>query len=449
MPTDSELTPRLEREASGFDWWSGVYGTEVEDLKVKIIFERMTDGDNGAIWSEARALIVSEEHDPITVIPPSRTNLMNATKGGSGWKGLAQTLGEMASVVKWDAAVAQGVEQAIEVYRNGETETALRTGNLELGHPFLLEPFVATSGVSVFYGEGGTGKSLLALGMAVAVAGDLPVFGQYPRVSGPVVYFDYEDDSSVHEERLTAILSSLKVDSLKHPIWHRSLVAKVSQSQATMRRTVQERGAVMAVLDSIGMGRGGNANTAEDTVRMFRALRSLDVPTLAIDHVNKEDKRSGEVASPYGSVYTINSARLLWGAVAAPAMTTETKKFLNLTNTKANRVALHPPMGISVAYQNQRDDTAKARWLDKVDFAVMDEWWSAKEPDTWAIIEHYMEQHPIERYSITELAMFLDMPRGTVEKAMQRNARSVVKEKRGREYVYGLILGNNVTELHL
>ena len=442
----TEFRPKLDNEESGFDWWSGVFYTELNDLRIKLIFERLSDGDNGAIWCEARALVMAEG-EMHTIIPPSRTNLMNATKGGSGWKALAQTLSEMASSVHWDEALAEGVQRAIEVYRTGEQEQALRTDSLELGHPFLLEPFIASSGVSVFYGEGGTGKSLVALALAVAVAADFPIFGHYPRESGAVLYFDYEDDSSVHEERLAAIIRSTGV-TLKHPIYHRSLVAKVSQSQASMRRSIAERGAVLAILDSIGMGRGGNANTAEDTVRMFRALRSLDVPTLAIDHVNKEDKRSGEVISPYGSVYTINSARMLWGAVAAPGLTTATKKFLNLTNTKANRVALHEPIGMSISYQNQRDDTHKTRWLDKVDFSIHDEWWSVKEPDAFDQIKHYMELHPMERYSIRELTTFVDLPRATVEKAIQRNSGDLKKEKRGREYVYCLAAGlNNVVEL--
>lgn len=432
----TEFIPILHTEKSGFDWWSGVYHTNLEDLRVKLVFERMADGENGAIWCEARA-IVNAEGEMRTVIPPSRTNLMNATRGGAGWKGLVATLSDMASTIAWDEAVAEGVEKAIEVFRNGEKEIALEHSDLKLGNPYLLEPFIASSGVSVFFGEGGTGKSLIALALSVAVAADFPIFGKYPRVSGPVMYFDYEDDSEVHEERLAAILKSTGA-TLEHPIYHRRLVAKVSSSQATMRRSIGERRAVLAVLDSIGMGRGGNANTAEDTVRMFRALRSLNVPTLAIDHVNKEDKRSGELVSPYGSVYTINSARLLWGAVAAPGLGNENKKYLNLQNTKANRTALAKPVGMSVTYTNREDKEHKTQWLEQVDFEIHDEWWATKEPDAFEKIHHYMIQHPLERYTIRDLAMFVDLSIAAVEKAVQRNSRVLDKEKRGRGFVYRL-----------
>lgn len=445
---DTEFRPILKTEQSGFDWWSGVYHTDLEGLRVKLIFERMSDGENGAIWCEARALVMAED-EIRTVIPPSRTNLMNATRGGVGWKGLAATLSDMARSIAWDEAVAQGVERAIEVYRTGEQEKELRYQKLTLGNPFLLEPFIASTGVSVFFGEGGTGKSLIALSLAVAVAGNYPIFGKYPRQAGPVMYFDYEDDSEVHEERLAAILKSIKIE-LEYPIYHRKLIAKVSQSQATMRRSIGERGAVLAVLDSIGMGRGGNANTAEDTIRLFRALRSLDVPTLAIDHVNKEDKRSGETVSPYGSVYTINSARLLWGAVIAPGLTSEDKKYLNLQNTKANRTALSPPMGMAITYHNREDDVHNTRWLGQVDFEVFDKWWASKEPDTFERIRHYLGQHPEEWYSIRELVMLTNLSQAAIEKALQRNKRALQKKKRGREFVYALIPEkNNVIQLEL
>jgi hypothetical protein len=450
MPQDIEratFRPILDSTEAGFDWWAGTYTTDLEGFTLRLVFERLSDGDNGAIWGEARATAIAEgEHR--TLIPPSRVNLMNATRGGSGWKALASTLDDLVTQVAWDEAIAEGVGKAIEIYRVGEQEQELRTHELDLGHPFVLEPFIAASGVSVLYGEGGTGKSLLALGMAVAVAADLPIFGHYPVKSGPVLYFDYEDDSGIHEERLAAIMKSLDITSLKHPIYHRKLVAKVSQSQASMRRSIHERGAVMAVLDSIGMGRGGNANTAEDTVRMFRALRSLDVPTLAIDHVSKEDKRSGEVITPYGSVYTINSARLLWGAVIAPGASSATEKYLNMKNTKANRVALHKDMAISMTYENKRVDEHNLRWLDRVDFKIHDEWGSANEPDAWDQVEHYLMTHPNDKLTIRELATFAGIKVGTVEKAVQRNQKALRIEKRGRANVYSLAaVKDNVIEM--
>lgn len=435
-PDTEQARLQLHTTKAGYDWWEGVFTTNIDNLYVKILFERLVDGDNGAIWCEAKVHI-EMDGIPKAVLPPSRTNLMNASRAGSGWKGLIQTLDDLASSIRWDEPIATAVEHSIEVFRTGELERALTTDVVDRGHPFLLEPFVASTGVSVFFGEGGTGKSLIALALAVAVAADEPLFGHRPREAGPVVYFDYEDDHEVHEERLAAILDGSKA-TLKYPIYHRSLIAKVSQSQASMRRAIGEREAKLAVLDSIGMGRGGNANTAEDTIRLFRGLRSLGVPVLAIDHVSKEDKRSGSLISPYGSVYTINSARLLWGAVVATDLSSENEKYLNLSNTKSNRTALHQPMGVRLQYRNKANEEHKTRWLESMSIDMYDKWWEIQTPDTWAAIKHHLYKHDGSFWTINEMAMTLELEPATVEKAVQRHMGQLVREKKGRAYGYTL-----------
>ena len=437
-----DVTPHRTEESSGFDWYSAEYSLFEDKITARITFERLADGDNGAIWSEARAWITVEGEER-NLIPPTRVNLMNSTRGG-GWKSLVDVLSDAATDVQWNETVSNCVGRAIEVYRTGDVEQALSPQHVDrTSHPMLLDPFVASSGVSVFFGEGGTGKSLIALGMAVAIASGHPVFGTLPRATGPVVYFDYEDDPEVHAERLAAILSGTKAE-LKHPIYHRSLIAKVSQSQSSMRRSVAETGSVLAILDSVGMGRGGNANTAEDTVRLFRALRSLEVPVLAVDHVTKEDKRSGSMISPYGSVYTINSARLLWGATVAQGLTTDREKYLNLVNTKANRSALHEKMGMKIAYHNQEDEELRSRWLDSVDFTTYDEWWDENEVSVWDLLVEHLSV-ATGSWTIKELAIAIGQTEEAVTKAVQRNKRSLLREKKGRAYAYRLPHGSEQT----
>lgn len=431
------MKDQLVEETSGYDWWEGQYDLFREDIRARIVFERMADGDNGAIWCEARAwmTVSGEEH---SLMPPSRVNLMNSTRG-SGWKSLVDMLEDQTNEVAWNEVVSTSVSKAIEVYRTGNTEQPLKPNTGTTTHPFLLAPFIASTGVSVFFGEGGTGKSLLALGMAVAVASGQPIFGQTPRIVGPVTYFDYEDDPEVHEERLAAILKGTKT-TLNYDIFHRSLVAKVSQSQASMRRSIADTGSVLAVLDSIGMGRGGNANGAEDTVRLFRALRSLEVPTLAVDHVTKEDKRSGNTISPYGSVYTINSGRLLWGAVVAEALSGEHEKYLNLTNTKANRTALHSKMGIRIEYQNQDQAETRSRWLDSVEFSTYNEWWQEDKATTWDQVKAHLELNA-GLWTIRELELALGLGDKAIEKALASHGSELHRERKGKAYAYRLVAG--------
>ena len=233
----------------------------------RVIFDRMAD-EKGGIWCEVSV----ELADGQVVIPPSRTNVMNATR--SGWRTHTDVLEERYPSLEWYGTFRSLVADVIAQHRNGD-QPVLLDPNVDpsLFDKFLLDPLIAGRGVTVMYGEGGMGKSLLGLAAAFSVASGWPVFGQVPTKVGPVVYFDYEDDSLLHDIRLNALMRGFKYDQLPNPIYHKSLVAKVSSAQAGMRRTIAETGAVLAVLDSIGMGRGGDAHGPEDTIRMFRALR--------------------------------------------------------------------------------------------------------------------------------------------------------------------------------
>ena len=64
------------------------------------------------------------------------------------------------------------------------------------------------------------------------------------------------------------------------------------------------------MIDSLGLARGRAPEDAEAT---FRAIRSLSVPALCIDHVSKA-QREGHVKSKtaIGSIYKRNNARLVW-----------------------------------------------------------------------------------------------------------------------------------------
>jgi hypothetical protein len=119
-----------------------------------------------------------------------------------------------------------------------------------------------------------------------------------------------------------------------------------------MAKEVEERGVVLGILDSVGMGRGGNAVAAEDTIRMFRALREVGVPFLAIDHVSKEAKakKGGEVDA-YGSIYTMNSARLAW-SLTRQLDGKGDAIHIHARNTKANHVRVSPPQTIAITYVN-------------------------------------------------------------------------------------------------
>ena len=419
--------PVLVEQGSTYDsWW---FEWELGSLSVVTLNIDRIYEEKGAIWSEFSASVMIGDQRR-TVLTPSRTNLLNSARGG--WRQYEDAFEGFANDFPWGACLQQAVETTLIEYRAGNQPEDLTEGwESDDGENFLLEPFIANSGVSVLYGEGGLGKSVLALAFGLAVCTDSPIFNVFPTRVGPVVYFDYEDDSLPHKRRLRSLMQGHGVDKLAYPYHHQVLIAKVNQAQSDMRRVLADTHAVLAIVDSIGMGRGGDSMGSEDTIRFFRSLRSFDVPVLAVDHLAKAE-RTKEDPTPYGSIYTMNSARLAWAAVNAES-SSSTTKHINLTNTKVNHVAKSKPLGVEVKFI-QTD-----RKLSEIKLTLFNEAWTPIKQDSWPLIEHCLDNNPDMYLSTVSIAEETGLSKDNVTKLMQRNPSKWHREKQGRSYVYQLI----------
>jgi hypothetical protein len=156
-----------------------------------------------------------------------------------------------------------------------------------------------------------SGKSMFALGIGVAIAAGMPVFGVRPAQSMSVLYLDWESDAVTHADRRRALCAGANIDPLAAPVLYRRQSASLAESAPHIRRVIAEHGIGLVIVDSLGAARGGEPESADSTIRLFNAARTLDVPWLGVDHVTKNGG-DGQV-KPFGSVYTSNLARLTWG----------------------------------------------------------------------------------------------------------------------------------------
>ncbi len=293
---------------------------------------------------------------PLGVRPIQPMTILNMTSSHyTGWRNIAKVLQHDKNAplpdVDIDAAMTIVTDEVLTRFFKGNPTIELKEMESRKEAPYILEPWVAASGATVMYGAGGLGKSLIALAMGISVSTGVPIFGKVPQVVGPVMFYDYEDDYHTHVDRMHAVCRSFGIPIEQVDIHYHTLVAPVVRSKTEMHKRATEVGAVLGILDSVGMGRGGSAITAEDTIRMFRALREIDIPFLTIDHVSKEsiDKKGGQVDA-YGSIYTMNSARLAWSLSLQDSNDGDTR--IHCINRKANHVRKAPPQTMSIKYHN-------------------------------------------------------------------------------------------------
>ncbi|HUR40613.1 MAG TPA: AAA family ATPase [Verrucomicrobiae bacterium] len=193
---------------------------------------------------------------------------------------------------------------------------------------FIVAGWLPQGEVALFAGHGGSGKSGIALHLAVCIALGLPWFGIETQ-RRRVCFVSLEDPTGVLHWRLSRLCAHLAVSISDLHGWlylydgaHADGALMVETREGTgftsayaWLRAAMENAQVL-VLDGASDAFGGNEN-ARAQVRMFmRGIRSLiprDGAVVLLAHVDKGSARTAETSQGYsGSTAWSNSARARW-----------------------------------------------------------------------------------------------------------------------------------------
>jgi len=323
--------------------------TEGEDRThlATIEFDDIED-ERGGLWCEITVWLHLGSSSKEPVVGYERANLLAKS---TALKNIIKSLDHVGAV-NWAQGFDTATFRTVTQYRSTSSTSAWmeRRVATEDDSPYLLEPFVARSGVTVLFAPKGTGKSTFALMLANAVASGEGFNGHKPTEVGPVLYLDFEDSARPHEFRLSAMTD----DDIEGRIMHVRITKSLKDTRRMLRKMVRDHDVVLVVLDSVALARAADVSGSEATIKMFKTLAQLGVPVLAIDHMTKEDNKAvatgrmdARQATPIGSQFTESSARLAWFMNMLPQSTSERKVF-NLFNTKNNHGPEHQPIGMTV-----------------------------------------------------------------------------------------------------
>ncbi|MCL1593391.1 MAG: AAA family ATPase [Actinomycetia bacterium] len=320
-----------------------------------IEFDEIED-DRSGTWCEVTVWTHVGHDNPEPDIAFERVNLL--TKGGSMASILKRL--ELLGSVNWVQGFSTAVFRTITNYRTASSEGVwldpLDSNADDATEPFLLKPFIASSGTTVLYGMQGSAKSMLAVRFSLTVATGKPFDGVKPTRKGPVLYVDFEDTPEPHQYRLFAIAQEMgmTMDEMKGLIYHERVSRDLKSARRRLSRIVRDNGIVLVIIDSVGLALAGDVSGSEQTIKLFKMFSRLNAAVLAIDHMTKENNTKmalgtlkWQESTPIGSQYTTSSARLVWFLNELP-QSTDRRKVSNLYNTKANHVAKHKPIGMTV-----------------------------------------------------------------------------------------------------
>lgn len=191
---------------------------------------------------------------------------------------------------------------------------------------FRIEPIAFDGLPVIWFGKGGSGKSLTALTAAISMQADIGLL-PLPLTPGPVLYCDWELDAETWGEEVRLLCAGIGLDI--PPIHYRACLTPLYHEADAIGRYIDREGIEVVIIDSLGAACGADKNSQEVATRMMTGIRSWGATAICIDHIAKAD----DASTPYGSTYFETSARATWrfkGAVQ------ENTHFVSVNLEKSN-----------------------------------------------------------------------------------------------------------------
>lgn len=264
----------------------------------------------------------------------------------------------LAPGLPWGEMLDTACAQVARLLRAGEPATVLVPGPRQ-GEPYLIEPLIPASGrPTVVHADGGSGKSLLAVALALARFYGLALPGlKAPSVVGPCLYLDWETDETTAKVRTYRVARGLGVSG-EGAIVYRRMEASLVEAAAAIRRDARYYGTDFVVVDSLQYAVAGSdrGDVALPYTQAFNVLRSLGpgVEALVLAHHSHagDDKRE---AHPYGSRFIHNACGARWELRVDHEDATDLRPaalLQALYNRKMNDDALRPPLAVRMVFDD-------------------------------------------------------------------------------------------------
>lgn len=213
--------------------------------------------------------------------------------------------------IKWNEVVewlAQGILESH--FTTSPVERIEPSENTEV--EFLLKPLLPKRHPTLLFAPGGTGKSFVAMYIAMLVQNGL-TFSEETQEPQEVLYLDWEVDKHEANRRFGMFKLTFPDMDLNYPLYKRCELPLKDEIDDILQATV-ENDVGLIIIDSAAPAVGGDINDAHKVLGFFQAVRQLTTTgasVLILTHISKNDKKE-ENRSPIGSVFFENLSRLTW-----------------------------------------------------------------------------------------------------------------------------------------
>lgn len=217
-----------------------------------------------------------------------------------------------AGAAEWERVVEQVANLVMAAEKDPPLLIDLSTSTPTREEHYLVPALLPMGKPTILFAPGGTGKSILAAGIAAAVQSGTSFMGWHVEQAN-VLYLDWETDEGDLANRVAMVSKGLGLRS-PAPVGYIHMSGPLERQQAAIANIVAGGAIGLVIIDSVGMATVGakdGGDQGENAIRFFRSLRALNTAVLAVDHVSSEVlmRKGTGPTKPFGSVYKINSAR--------------------------------------------------------------------------------------------------------------------------------------------
>lgn len=246
--------------------------------------------------------------------------------------------------IRWLNFVQLFRKRVLEYIEQGEPAEEVKSEELENFKPeYLIKPFLIKNTVNLIFGEGGSGKSSLALLFAVfGKSTKLQVALDLQAEPVKVLYLDYENNRILFNSFLKQITKSYGIRdfSITYKACHMPLINEFE----AICEVVDEKEPQLVIIDSLAPACGETIEVNQ-VISFYQHLSRLRKTVLLIGHTAKNTTSE----TPYGSVYFLNLCRNVF--MVKRKLITRDKFQLILTHKKCNVGKLiHKPFALEFDY---------------------------------------------------------------------------------------------------
>lgn len=302
-----------------------------------------------------------------------RLNLLSSSQREQLRRALESEYGKEAG---WTGLLNRLLERARSAYLDVPRVHLFRGSLPEKQHRYLVDPLVPAGKTSVWFGDGSSGKTYLALYAALMAASGQPVLGLQTQPARPLLV-DYETNVDEFEFRVGRLLAALRGQANRPAPAHPPLgyfAARgipLADQIDVLRREVERGGFNWLIIDSAAAGCGGEPEKAEAALRYFGALARIGegVTTLTIAHITKSGEHNTD--RPFGSVVWHNQPRMTWHVSRVDEEDSDTID-VAFTCKKVNSGRKPRPVALRVSFDGEEGPVSLRR-LDITDIPELNE----------------------------------------------------------------------------